>query len=90
MTKKLEVFIREEALDAVKDALQNIGIVGMNVFEVRGHGRRADSSFRGVEQRTTWTSSPRCRSMSFSATIMLRRPWKPSSRPHGQERKGMD
>jgi nitrogen regulatory protein P-II 1 len=40
MTKKIEAIIREEALDAVKDALHAIGIVGMNVFEVRGHGRQ--------------------------------------------------
>jgi nitrogen regulatory protein P-II 1 len=50
MTKKLEVFIREEALDAVKDALQSIGIVGMNVYEVRGHGRQGgiELSWRGT------------------------------------------
>ncbi len=39
MTKKIEAFIREEKLNDVKDALKAIGIVGMNVFEVRGHGR---------------------------------------------------
>jgi nitrogen regulatory protein P-II 1 len=50
MTKKLEVFIREEALDALKDALQAIGIVGMNVHEVRGHGRQGgiELSWRGT------------------------------------------
>jgi nitrogen regulatory protein P-II 1 len=50
MTKKLEVFIREEALDSVKDALQAIGIVGMNVYEVRGHGRQGgiELSWRGT------------------------------------------
>lgn len=48
--KKLEIFIREEALDAVKNALQAIGIVGMNVFEVRGHGRQGgvELSWRGT------------------------------------------
>jgi nitrogen regulatory protein P-II 1 len=40
MTKKIEAFIREEKLDEVKKALYNIGIVGMNVFEVHGHGRQ--------------------------------------------------
>ena len=50
MTKKLEVFIREEALEDVKDALQAVGIVGMNVYEVRGHGRQAGKqlSWRGM------------------------------------------
>jgi nitrogen regulatory protein P-II 1 len=50
MTKKIEAFIREEALDAVKEALQTIGIVGMNVHEVRGHGRQGgiELSWRGT------------------------------------------
>ena len=50
MTKKIEVIIREEALDPVKDALRAIGIVGMNVIEVRGHGREGgiELSWRGT------------------------------------------
>lgn len=40
MTKKIEAFIREEQFEAVKQALSDIGIVGMNVFEVHGHGRQ--------------------------------------------------
>jgi nitrogen regulatory protein P-II 1 len=40
MTKKIEVIIREEKLDVVKEALYKIGIVGMNVTDVRGHGRQ--------------------------------------------------
>ena len=50
MTKKIEAIIREEALDAVKDALHAIGIVGMNVFEVRGHGRQGgiELAWRGT------------------------------------------
>jgi nitrogen regulatory protein P-II 1 len=40
MTKKIEAIIREEKLTEVKDALKRIGIVGMNVQEVKGHGRQ--------------------------------------------------
>jgi nitrogen regulatory protein P-II 1 len=40
MTKKIEAIIREERLNDVKEALRKIGIVGMNVTEVRGHGRQ--------------------------------------------------
>ena len=40
MTKKIEAIFREEKLDQVKEALYKIGIVGMNVSEVRGHGRQ--------------------------------------------------
>ncbi len=39
MIKKIEAIIREEKLNDVKDALRKIGIIGMNVTEVRGHGR---------------------------------------------------
>jgi nitrogen regulatory protein P-II 1 len=40
MFKKIEAIIREEKLNDVKDALRSIGIVGMNVAEIRGHGRQ--------------------------------------------------
>jgi nitrogen regulatory protein P-II 1 len=42
--KKIEAIIREESLAKVKKALTEIGIVGLNVSGVRGHGRQ-----RGVE-----------------------------------------
>ena len=47
MTKKIEAIIREEKLEDVKNALKEIGIVGMNVFEVRGHGRQGGISLTG-------------------------------------------
>ena len=40
MLKKIEAIIREDKVNDVKDALADIGIVGMNMFEVRGHGRQ--------------------------------------------------
>ncbi len=39
MTKKIEAIVREEKLSEVKDALYRIGILGLNVTEVHGHGR---------------------------------------------------
>lgn len=50
MTKKIEAIIREEALNDVKDALREIGIVGLNVTEVRGHGRQGgiELAWRGT------------------------------------------
>jgi nitrogen regulatory protein P-II 1 len=47
MTKKIEAIIREERLDDVKTALHSIGIVGMNIFEVRGHGRQGGITLSG-------------------------------------------
>jgi nitrogen regulatory protein P-II 1 len=48
--KKIEAIIREEAVTAVKDALREVGIVGLNVVVVRGHGRQGgiDLSWRGT------------------------------------------
>jgi len=40
MFKKIEAIIRTETLDDVKTALREIGIVGMNVCEIEGHGRQ--------------------------------------------------
>jgi nitrogen regulatory protein P-II 1 len=47
MTKKIEALIREEKLDDVKKALKEIGIVGMNVIEIRGHGRQGGITLAG-------------------------------------------
>jgi nitrogen regulatory protein P-II 1 len=40
MLKKIEAIIREDKASDVRDALAEIGIVGLNMFEVRGHGRQ--------------------------------------------------
>ena len=40
MFKKIEAIIREDKVSDVMAALNDIGIVGMNIFEVRGHGRQ--------------------------------------------------
>jgi len=42
MVKKIEAIIRKEALDTVASALRSIGIIGMNVVEVRGRGRQSN------------------------------------------------
>ena len=49
--KKMEAVIQPSKLDAVKDALHEIGIQGMTVSEVRGHGRQKGHSeiYRGHE-----------------------------------------
>ena len=47
MTKKIEAIIREDQFNDVKDALRKIGIVGMNVVDVRGHGRQGGIVLNG-------------------------------------------
>lgn len=48
---KVEAIIRISRLDAVKDALHEIGVEGMTVLEVRGHGRQKGHTefYRGQE-----------------------------------------
>lgn len=48
---KLEAVIQTSKLDAVKDALHEIGIEGMTVLEARGHGRQKGHTevYRGRE-----------------------------------------
>ena len=47
MAKKIEAIIRPEKLDDVKEALHSIGIVGMNVMEIKGHGRQGGITLSG-------------------------------------------
>jgi nitrogen regulatory protein P-II 1 len=47
MTKKIEAIIREDRFMDVKEALRRIGIVGLNVIEVRGHGRGGGIALTG-------------------------------------------
>lgn len=48
---KVEAIIQTSKLDAVKDALHEIGVEGMTVLEARGHGRQKGHTefYRGRE-----------------------------------------
>jgi nitrogen regulatory protein P-II 1 len=43
--KKIEAIIRPESLNAVKNALDELGYPGMTISDVKGHGKQ-----KGVEQ----------------------------------------
>ena len=49
--KKIEAIIQPHKLDEVKEALKGIGIDGMTILEVRGHGRQKGHKevYRGME-----------------------------------------
>lgn len=51
--KKIEAVIRPHLLDAVKNALQEVGVVGMTVSEVKGFGRQKGhtETYRGSEYK---------------------------------------
>jgi len=49
--KKIEAIIQPHKLEEVKDALKQIGIDGMTIIDVRGHGRQKGHKevYRGQE-----------------------------------------
>ena len=51
--KKVECIVRPHLLDAVKTALQDVGIVGMSESEVKGFGRQKGhtETYRGSEYK---------------------------------------
>jgi len=51
--KKIEVIIKPFKLDAVKEALNEIGIKGMTISEVKGYGRQKGHTeiYRGAEYK---------------------------------------
>ena len=72
--KKIEAIIQPFKIDDVKDALVGIGIDGMTISEVRGHGRQKGHTevYRGQEYKSTcsrksrwrWSSPPTARTTS--------------------------
>ena len=53
MMKKIEAVIQPHKLDEVKEALIGIGVTGITISEVRGHGRQKGHTevYRGAEYK---------------------------------------
>jgi nitrogen regulatory protein P-II 1 len=53
--KLLKAIVRPDKVDAVKDALEKVGITGLTVTEVRGHGKQKGHTavYRGQEYNVT-------------------------------------
>jgi nitrogen regulatory protein P-II 1 len=51
--KRVECIVRPHLLDAVKSGLQDVGVTGMTVTEVRGFGRQKGhtETYRGAEYK---------------------------------------
>lgn len=49
--KKIEAIVKPFTLDAVKEALQGIGVAGLTIYEVKGFGRQKGHTemYRGGE-----------------------------------------
>ena len=82
MTKKIEAIIRAEKLNVVKQALGDIGIVGLTVFNVRGRGRGSGMQLQWRTELTSSTCCRACKLISCSVMRTSRRRLKPSPEPH--------
>src|SRR5262245_25023718 len=51
--KKIEAVVRPHLLEAVKNALQEVGVIGMTISEVKGFGRQKGhaETYRGSEYK---------------------------------------
>ena len=51
--KKIEAIVRPHLLEAVKNALQEVGVIGMTISEVKGFGRQKGhtETYRGSEYK---------------------------------------
>ena len=51
--RKIEAIIQPHKLEDAKEALKNIGVDGMTITEVRGHGRQKGHTevYRGMEYK---------------------------------------
>ena len=51
--RKIEAIIQPHKLEEAKEALKNIGVDGMTITEVRGHGRQKGHTevYRGMEYK---------------------------------------
>ena len=85
----LKAIVRPDKVESVKDALGQLGISGMTVTEVRGHGKQKGHAaiYRGKDM--PWTSSPKCRSRSSCTTTSRSESSEPSFRPRAQARSAM-
>jgi nitrogen regulatory protein P-II 1 len=57
--KKIEAIIQPFKLEEVKEALKAIGVDGMTITDVRGHGRQKGTRKSTAARNTTWTCCPR-------------------------------
>ena len=66
--EKIEAIIKPCKLDDVKTALNQIGIAGMTITEVKGFGRQRGHKEVYRAPSTRWTWCPRSISSSWSTT----------------------
>jgi len=69
--KKIEAIIQPHKLDEVKEALIKIGVSGMTISEVRGHGRQKGHTevYRGAEYKVDLLPKIKLEMVVLSANV---------------------
>jgi nitrogen regulatory protein P-II 1 len=69
--KKIECIVRPHLLDAVKSGLQDVGITGMTVTEVKGFGRQKGhtETYRGAEYKIEFLPKVRVEAVVSEALV---------------------
>jgi len=69
--KKIEAIIKPHTLDAVKEALAQIGVQGMTVSEVRGFGRQKGHTemYRGAEYEVSFVPKVKVEVIAIDAKV---------------------
>lgn len=69
--KKIEAIIRPESLNAVRDALSELGYPGITITEVKGHGKQRGTNqvWRGREYRVDFLPKIKIEIVAFDDDI---------------------
>ncbi len=81
--KKIEAIIQPHKLEEVKEALKGIGVDGMTISEVRGHGRQKGHKevYRGMEYQVDLLPKMKIEMVVPSArSKKSSRPWSAAAR----------
>src|SRR6202035_1760625 len=82
MMTKVEAIVQPSRFEAVKEVLTELGIGGMTISDVRGHGGQRDIPKSTGAGNTPWISSRRSRSRWLSLTTW----WMPQSTQYSKAR----
>ncbi len=87
--KKIEAIIQPHKLEDVKEALKGIGIDGMTISEVRGHGRQKGHKevYRGMEYQVDLLPKVKIEMVVTDERFSGSDPDPSAQRPHRQNRR---
>ncbi len=90
--KKIEAIIKPFKLDEVKEALQEVGIQGLSVTEVKGFGRQKGHTelYRGAEYVVDFLPKVKIEVVLSDDMVERRNRGDHRRRPHRQDRRWQD